>query len=260
MAEAAGDLITTREWWLLADTLAFVLSGTGLTPFEGENLLLDYAWLGWFDSGFEWHEAGAWVVSDLLDSLPGSSSGHPVRAIRPRQWGRRDLRFGTENVVEWPHSRVVHRYTNPAPTVSAREIHELLIPFGVLPDGHSMHLVRLRGVDVISMLRHAGLLSCEEETAFLRAMGYLPPEPTVAPAAAGQREPTGWQAERVLRVMRGVLYPPNGKAPRTKELKEIEAEVGEVLTKEEQGKPKPKPNPSPEVIRAVVAFLGRRDD
>jgi hypothetical protein len=127
-----------------------------------------------------------------------------------------------------------------------------------------MHLVRLRGVDVISMTRHAGLLSREEETALLRAMGFLPAEPPLPPekaiATVEQREPTGWQAERALRVMRGVLYPPDGKAPELKELKEIEAEVGKVLAKEEQGKPKPKPNPSPEVIHAVVAFLGRRDD
>jgi hypothetical protein len=259
MAEAAEDPIT-REWWLLADALAFVLSVTGLTPFEGENLLLDFAWMGWFDSGFEWHEAGVRVVSDLLDSLPGSTPMRPPGAIHPRQWGRRDSRFGTENVVEWPHSRVVHRLTSPAPFASARELHDVLAPFGALPDGHTMHLVRLRGVDVISMLRHAGLLSREEETALLRAAGFLPPEPVVALVATKQREPTGWQAERALRVMRDVLYPPDGKAPRTKELKEIEAEVGEVLTKEEQGKPKPKPNPSPEVIRAVVAFLGRRDD
>jgi len=224
--KASDDLIT-REWWLLAEVLAFVMDVGRQEPPEAESLLLDFAWMGWFDD-FQWHEAGAWVVSDLLDySLPGSSPVHPVRAIRPRQWGRRDLRLGTENPVEWPHNRVVHRLTNPAPFVSAREIHELLVPFGALPDGYTMHLVRLRGIDVISMLRHAGLLLREEETALLRAMGY---------------------------------HPPDGKAPRTKELKEIEAQVGEILAKEEQGKPKPKRNPSPEVIRDVVAFLGRRDD
>jgi len=257
--KASDDLIT-REWWLLAEVLAFVMDVGRQEPPEAESLLLDFAWMGWFDD-FQWHEAGAWVVSDLLDySLPGSSPVHPVRAIRPRQWGRRDLRLGTENPVEWPHNRVVHRLTNPAPFVSAREIHELLVPFRALPDGYTMHLVRLRGIDVISMLRHAGLLLREEETALLRAMGYLPPEPTAAPAPEETLEPTGWQAERALRVMRDVLYPPDGKAPRTKELKEIEAQVGEILAKEEQGKPKPKRNPSPEVIRDVVAFLGRRDD
>jgi len=253
MAEATEDPII-REWWLLAFVLEFVVGVGELTEPEAENLLLDYAWLGWFDD-FQWHETGARVVLDLLNSTT-----RPPGAIPSRQWGRRDPRLGAENLVEWPHSRVVHRLTNPAPSVSARELHDLLVPFGALPDGHTMHLVRLRGVDVISMTRHAGLLSREEETALLRAMGYFPPEPTAAPAVAGQREPTGWQAERVLRVMRGVLYPPNGKAPYGTELKAIEGKVGEVLAKEERGKSKPKPNPSPEVIRAVVAFLGRRDD
>jgi hypothetical protein len=272
MAEASEDRIIHDEWWLLVDVLEFVLGVTGLTPFEGETLLLDYAQMGWFDD-FLWHEAGPRIVQDLIDSLPGSSPMRPPGAIPPRQWGRRDLRLGTENVVEWPHSRVVHRLTSPAPTVSAQEIHDLLVPFGALPDGHTMHLVRLRGVDAISMLRHAGLLSREGEIALLRAIGFLPDvaqemieetetEETEAEEtpAAEQREPTGWQAERALRVMREVLYPPSGKAPRTKELKEIGGQVGEALAKEEQGKPKPKPNPSPEVIRAVVAFLGRRDD
>jgi hypothetical protein len=172
MAEATEDLIT-REWWLLVYVLEFVMDVGGLPPAEAETLLLDYAWMGWFDD-FRWHEAGARVVLDLLDSLPGSSSTRPPGAIPPRQWGRRDLRFGTENVVQWPHSRVVHRFTSPAPTVSAQEIHDLLVPFGAMPDGHTMHLVRLRGVDVISMTRHAGLLSREGETALLRAMGFLP--------------------------------------------------------------------------------------
>ena len=172
MAEATEDLIT-REWWLLADVLAFVMDVGRLEPPEAENLLLDYAWMGWFDD-FRWHEAGARVVLDLLDSLPGSSPTRPVGAIHPRQWGRRDLRFGTQNVVEWPHSRVVHRLTSPAPFASAQEIHDLLVPFGALPDGHTMHLARLRGVDVISMLRHAGLLLREEEIALLRAAGFLP--------------------------------------------------------------------------------------
>jgi len=172
MAEATEDLIT-REWWLLADVLAFVMDVGRLEPPEAENLLLDYAWMGWFDD-FRWHEAGARVVLDLLDSLPGSSPTRPVGAIHPRQWGRRDLRFGTEDAVQWPHSRVVHRLTSPAPTVTAQEIHELLVPFRALPDGHTMHVVRLRGIDVIAMLRHAGLLTREEEIALLRAMGFLP--------------------------------------------------------------------------------------
>jgi hypothetical protein len=172
MAEATDDLIT-REWWLLADVLAFVLGVIGLTPFEGENLLLDFAWMGWFDD-FQWHQAGAWVVSELRNSLPGSSPTRPPGAIRPRQWGRRDHRVGTETIVEWPHSRVTYRLTSPAPFASARELHDLLVPFGALPDGHTMHVVRLRGVDVISMLRHAGLLSREEELALLRAAGFLP--------------------------------------------------------------------------------------
>jgi len=188
MAEASDDLIT-REWWLLADVLTFVMDTAGLPPPEAENLLLDFAWMGWFDD-FQWHEAGARVVLDLLDSLPGSSPMRPPGAIHPRQWGRRDHRFGTENVIEWPHSRIVHRYTNPAPSVSAREIHELLVPFGALPDGHTMHLVRLRGIDVISMLRHAGLLSREEETALLRAMGFLPPEPPTPEESAEALEMT----------------------------------------------------------------------
>ena len=188
MAEATEDLIT-REWWLLADVLAFVMDVGRLEPPEAENLLLDYAWMGWFDD-FRWHEAGARVVLDLLDSLPGSSPTRPVGAIHPRQWGRRDLRFGTQNVVEWPHSRVVHRLTSPAPFASAQEIHDLLVPFGAMPDGHTMHLVRLRGIDVISMLRHAGLLTREEETAFLRAMGFLPPEPPPEKVIEGTPELT----------------------------------------------------------------------
>lgn len=194
MAEAADDLIT-REWWLLADVLAFVMDAGRLEPPEAENLLLDYAWMGWFDD-FQWHEAGAWVVLDLLDSLPGSSPVHPVRAIRPRKWGQRDPRFGTEVLVEWPHSRVVHRLTSPAPSVSAREIHDLLVPFGAMPDGHTMHLVRLRGVDVISMLRHAGLLTREEETAFLRAMGFLPPELTTMPETETEEETEETKTEK----------------------------------------------------------------
>jgi hypothetical protein len=257
MAEVDDNLIT-REWWLLADVLMFTMDVGRLEPPEAEHLLLNYAWMGWFDD-FQWHEAGAWVVSDLLDSLPGSSRVHPVRPIPSREWGKRDLRLGTEVCVEWPHSRIVHRLTSPAPFVSAQELHDLLVPFGALPDGYTMHLVHLRGVDVISMLRHARLLSREGETVLLCAAGFLPAEPAAAPAAAEQREPTGWQAKRALRVMRSVLYPPDGKAP-CKELKEIETEVGRVLTGEEKGKSKPKPNPSPEVIRAVVAFLGRRDD
>jgi hypothetical protein len=162
MAGTPDDLIT-REWWLLAVVLAFVMETSGLTPSEAENLLLDYAWMGWFDD-FQWHEAGAWVVYDSVST---------TRGIRSREWGKRDLRLGTENCVEWIHSRIVHRFTSPAPTVSAREIHELLLPFGALPDGYTMHLVCLRGIDVISMLRHARLLTREQETALLRATGFL---------------------------------------------------------------------------------------
>lgn len=79
------------------------------------------------------------------------------------------------------------------------------------------------------------------------------------PSTAQLKEPTGWQAERVLRVMRTKLYPPDGRAPRSKELKQLEGEIGAVLALEEQGKPKPKSAPSPEVVSAVVAFLGRRN-
>jgi len=143
----------------------------GLTPPEAENLLLDYANTGWFDD-FQWHETGAQVILDLLDSPM-----RPPGAIRPYQWGRRDHDFGTEVLVEWPHSRVVHRLTSPAPFASARELHDLLVPFGAPPDGHTMHLVRLRGVDVISMLRHAGLISREQETVLLCAAGFLSSEP-----------------------------------------------------------------------------------
>jgi hypothetical protein len=174
MVEAIDDL-TRREWWLLSDVLNFVVATVRLEPPEAEHLLIDHLWLGWFDD-FKWCETGAQVVLDLLDSLPGSGPARPVGAIHPRQWGRRNLRLGHETVIEWPFSRVAHRLMSPAPFASAREIHELLVPFGAPPDGFVMHLVQLRGVDVISMLRHAGLLSREGETALLRAMGYLPPE------------------------------------------------------------------------------------
>ena len=170
MAKASDDPIT-REWWLLAYVLEFVMDTGGLTPPEAENLLLDYANTGWFDD-FQWHETGAQVILDLLDSPM-----RPPGAIRPYQWGRRDHDFGTEVLVEWPHSRVVHRLTSPAPFASARELHDLLVPFGAPPDGHTMHLVRLRGVDVISMLRHAGLISREQETVLLCAAGFLSSEP-----------------------------------------------------------------------------------
>jgi hypothetical protein len=181
MAGTSNDPIT-HEWWLLADVLTFVMDAGGLTAPEAENLLLDYANTGWFDD-FQWHEAGAWIVHDLLDeALPSASPSLPPGPLRPRQWGLRDHNFGTEVLVEWPHSRVVHRLTSPAPFASAREINELLVPFGAPHDGYTMHVVRWRGVDVMSMLRHAGLISREQETALLRAMGYLPPEPVVASA------------------------------------------------------------------------------
>jgi hypothetical protein len=179
VAKASDDLIT-REWWLLAYVLEFVMDAGGLTPPEAENLLLDYANTGWFDD-FQWHEAGAWVVHDLLDeALPSASPSLPPGPLRPRQWGLRDHHFGTEVLVEWPHSRVVHRLTSPAPFASARELNELLVPFGAPHDGYTMHVVKLRGVDVISMSRHAGLISRERETALLRAMGFLPSEPATA--------------------------------------------------------------------------------
>ena len=178
MAKASDDPIT-REWWLLAYVLEFVMDAGGLTSPEAENLLLDYANTGWFDD-FQWHETGARISLDLLDALPGASPSLPPGPIRPRQWGLRDHCSGTEVLVEWPHSRVVHRLTNPPLFARARELNELLVPFGAPPDGYTMHLVRLRGVDVISMLRHAGLILREQETALLRAMGFLPPEPAAA--------------------------------------------------------------------------------
>jgi hypothetical protein len=79
------------------------------------------------------------------------------------------------------------------------------------------------------------------------------------PSMVQSEEPTGWQAERVLRVMRTRLYPPDGRAPRNKELKQLEGEIGAVLALEEERKPRPKSAPSPEVVSAVVAYLGRRD-
>jgi hypothetical protein len=78
-------------------------------------------------------------------------------------------------------------------------------------------------------------------------------------SAVQSEEPTGWQAQRVFRVMRTKLYPPDGRAPRSKELKQLEGEIGAVLALEEERKPRPKPAPSPEVVSAVVARLGRRD-
>jgi hypothetical protein len=180
MAGTSNDPIT-REWWLLAYVLEFVMATGRLTPPEAESLLLDYANTGWFDD-FQWHETGAQVVFDLLDALPSASPSLPPGPVRPRQWGLRDHSFGTEVLVEWPHSRVVHRLASPAPFASARELHDLLVPFGAPPDGHTMHLVRLRGVDVISMLRHAGLISREQETALLCAAGFLSFEPAAASA------------------------------------------------------------------------------
>jgi hypothetical protein len=176
MADKAVEDLITRDWWLLAYVLEFVAMMGDLPPAEAEHLLLDYAWMGWFRD-FRWNVAGAWIVYDLLAaSNPGQSVG-TIRAIPPQEWGKRNLHAGTEVVVEWPHSRVVHRLTSPAPTVSAREIRELLVPFGALPDGYTMRLVCLCGIDVISMTRHAGLLSREGEIALLRAMGFLSPEP-----------------------------------------------------------------------------------
>src|SRR6516165_6633710 len=176
--KASDDLIT-REWWLLAYVLAFVMDAGGLTSPEAENLLLDYANTGWFDD-FQWHETGAQIGLDLLDALLSASPSLPPGPIRPRQWGLRAHCSGTEVLVEWPHSRVVHRLTNPSPFARARELNELLVPFGAPPDGHTMHLVRLRAVDVISMLRHAGLISREQETALLCAAGSLSPEPAAS--------------------------------------------------------------------------------
>jgi hypothetical protein len=92
------------------------------------------------------------------------------------------------------------------------------------------------------------------ETLVTRLWRRPPPPSTVQ-----LKEPTGWQAERVLRVMRTRLYPLDGRAPRSKELKQLEGEIGAVLALEEKGKPRPKSAPSPEVVSAVVAFLGRRD-
>jgi len=176
--KASDDLIR-REWWLLAYVRAVVVDAGGLTAPEAENLLLDYANTGWFDD-FQWHETGAQIGLDLLDALLSASPSLPPGPIRPRQWGLRDHCSGTEVLVEWPHSRVVHRLTNPSPFARARELNELLVPFGAPPDGYTMHLVRLRGVDVISMLRHAGLISREQETALLRATGFLSSEPAAA--------------------------------------------------------------------------------
>jgi hypothetical protein len=176
VAKASDDLIT-HEFWLLAYVLAFVMDAGGLTAPEAENLLLDYANTGWFDD-FKWHAAGPEIIHDLLDDvLPDASPSLPPGPLRPRQWGLRDFNFGTEVLVEWPHSRVVHRLSNPPAFARARELNELLVPFGAPHDGYTMHLVCLRGVDVISMSRHVGLISREQETALLRAMGYLPPEP-----------------------------------------------------------------------------------
>jgi hypothetical protein len=79
------------------------------------------------------------------------------------------------------------------------------------------------------------------------------------PSTVRLKEPTGWQAERVLRIMRTRLYPPDGRAPRSKELKQLEGEISAVLALEEKDKLRPKPAPSPEVVSTVVAFLGRRD-
>jgi hypothetical protein len=71
-----------------------------------------------------------------------------------------------------------------------------------------------------------------------------------------QKEPSGWQARRVLRVMRTKLHPPNGKAPRSKELKVLEGEIATILAQEEKGKPAP----SPEIVSKVVKYLGRSSD
>jgi hypothetical protein len=155
--------------------------------------------------------------------------------------------------IEWATSSTV--YIGPS------------ILVGKDPDGFEFPVFDGRGrvhIDVQRIRFHHGFIVrrlCQE--GYMRWPEEPLAEPPTEPPKEGTKsdEPTGWQAERALRVMR-VLYPPDGKAPRKelKELKEIEAEVGEVLAKEEQGKPKPKPNPSPEVIHAVVAFLGRRDD
>jgi len=186
MAKAAYDFIT-NEWWVLSDVLMYVMGEGRLTPPEAENLCLDYANIGWFDD-YQWHDSEGMLA---LHSQWGEESPRPVGGITPRRWGKRSYRSGTDVIVEWPHSRVVHRFTEPAPSTTVRDVREMLVPYGAPPDGYMMHLVRWRGVDVISMMRHAGFLSREDEVTLLRAIGYLPDAPPVkvVPASESAAEP-----------------------------------------------------------------------
>src|SRR5262245_335191 len=143
MAQVDDDF-TTRELWLLRDVLTFVMRYCG-TEYAAENLLLDFAARGHFDKRFRWHHSG--------DERPYE--------VVPSRWGKSDLDFGIEVLVEWPDSCVLVRHTKGDPSGPARVLQRLLSDYGLPPDGYRMHVVRLHRDDVLSMLRLARLLSIE---------------------------------------------------------------------------------------------------
>jgi hypothetical protein len=262
MAEAEFDFITD-EWWMLANVLNFIMGVGSLTPPEAENLLLDYAQTGWFDD-FQWYDSAERLVFGSQSSS-GQDSARPVGPIPPRQWGKRDHRFGTEVCVEWPHSRVAHRWTEPAPSHTIGMVREELLAFGFPPDGYTMRLVRWRGVDVIAMAHHAGLITYEEKIALLRTAGYLPLEPVVKAlpsdppleAPSTRAEPQGWQAERTLRFLR--KHYSEGQTSRKQTYKDLCAEFAADPDVVAENKIRSRRDPSREVMAECRDYLGYID-
>ena len=81
-----------------------------------------------------------------------------------------------------------------------------------------------------------------------------------AEASGTQREraePSGWQAERAIRVLRQD-YPPDGKTPRSKTIKALTGEIASKLT--DENRQTGRAAPSEDVIGRVVKHLGRRSD